>query len=275
MGDGDADDDTNGGPQWYKRRRLPTRSITHGHRPATTSFPSPRAPRHAAPAKAVTATDKPMTKMGPAKADNGAASDWRTLMILAVGTFALTACGSDNAATQTVTVTVPMDSTASATAPPTPTARPAVRRDESNAILKNVGELAGVSCPGGPEDPCDIDFTVTAIEPNFDCVDPYNISPLAPGQQYLRFSVDAKAADKMVSPVTRALNIGNWAVEDASGVLWRNLDIASSCSGPLDAVMETFVPGTRMLADVTVIVPSPVAELRLIVTPESWVWQVP
>lgn len=183
----------------------------------------------------------------------------------------LAGCGSAGTNT-TTTVTITTERGA-AQAPQAPTAEP--RKDAAGALLKEVGEGAGVAC-ASPDAPCDIEFTVTAIEPNYACADKYNIAPLSPGQSYFRFSIDGKAADKFDwQGSSDALRINYWAIEDADGVLHRDLKIASPCTDNADAFVQSFVPGTRMKGTVTVLGPASAKELRLISGGTSWVWPVP
>ena len=197
---------------------------------------------------------------------------YRGIAVSLVITGALTGCGDSGQTPTASTVTITTER-----APNEPPAAPtaAARTDATGALLKEVGEGAGVSC-ASPTEPCDIEFTVTAIEPNYPCNDAYNIAPLGPGQQYLRLSVDAQADAKLEWPASAdALRINNWAVEDADGVLHRDLDIASPCIDNADAFFETFVPGTRMRGAVVVLAPVSATELRLISGPTSWIWPIP
>ncbi|OBC03392.1 hypothetical protein A5784_14270 [Mycobacterium sp. 852013-50091_SCH5140682] len=198
----------------------------------------------------------------------------RVIAMPAVITALALLAGCSQPAQQPAATTVTVTTERGPEQPPVaPTGEP--RRDASGAMLKAIGEGAGVGCPS-PTAPCDLEFTVTAIEPGYQCSDPYQISPLAPGQQYLRYSVDGQAANKLEwSGSADALRINNWAIEDGDGVLHRDLDIASPCTEHADAVLQTFVPGTRMRGTVTVIAPASAKELRLIVGDMSWVWPIP
>lgn len=194
---------------------------------------------------------------------------------IVAATVMLTAgCAASTTDSKPATATVTVTTERGPEQPPVaPTGEP--RRDASGAMLKAIGEGAGVGCPS-PTAPCDLEFSVTAIEPGYPCSDPYQISPLAPGQQYLRYSVDGRAANKLEwTGSADALRINNWAIEDGDGVLHRDLDIASPCTEHADALLQTFVPGTRMRGTATVIAPASAKELRLIVGDMSWVWSIP
>jgi hypothetical protein len=186
----------------------------------------------------------------------------------------ISACGDSNdaAADRTTTVTVSNGETVSTQ---TPSSSPTSTGAMTEGVLpKAIGEPAGVGCPDDPAEPCDLNFTVTSVQANAPCPDPYGNAPLDPGEQYIRFEVDASASDRMPPDLGRVLHISNWAIENDEGVLNRSLEFASPCTKLTDAVAEEFVPGTRMKSDVTVIAPGPAKELRLIVGGLSWTWPI-
>lgn len=128
--------------------------------------------------------------------------------------------------------------------------------------------------------PGDVDFAVTAIQPNVQCTDEY--SPVGANEQMLRFDVEIWTAPQFAFPEqgAGALFLDNWGVGDAEGVDKDLRDhTAIRCDGELtgDQISQFLVPGTHMTKRVFVTAPANATVLRLYDGPrgDGWTWDIP
>jgi hypothetical protein len=148
--------------------------------------------------------------------------------------------------------------------------------DQPTVIEHQIGEEGGARCPADPEEPCEMEFTVTAIQPNAACSDPYR--PLKPGQQFLRFDLDVSSTvDRFSDPgLANALSLRHWGVEGSDGVLEKDIYMYTKCSDGTEAVWQPIVPGTHTKTVVVINAPQQAAFLQLDIPNEGrWRWPVP
>jgi hypothetical protein len=194
----------------------------------------------------------------------------RILCVTAAATVLLVAaCGAKGddqpAATATKTVTVPP-----ASGPVTTTQI----ADQSWSLDKQIGEQASTDCPEDPAQPCDVDFTVTAIQPNAPCPGPF--APAGPDEQYLRFDLTATSTvDRFRYGDGMGLMLSNWGVETADGLFVQDLKINTECGKGSAGISRPIVPGTRTETSVVVTAPKSAKVLRLDWAETSWKWQIP
>jgi hypothetical protein len=125
---------------------------------------------------------------------------------------------------------------------------------EAPLAEKQVGEKVG-----GRE----LTFTVTAIQHNAACADPYR--PLKAGQQFLRFDLDVSSTvDRFSNPeVANALSLRHWGVEGSDGVLEKDLYMYTKCGDGTEAISQPIVPGAHTKTVVVINAPKPAAFLQL------------
>jgi hypothetical protein len=129
---------------------------------------------------------------------------------------------------------------------------------------------------GQKESGSEMAFTVTAIQQNATCADPYR--PLKPGQQFLRFDLDVSSTvDRFSNPkATNSLSLRHWAVEGSDGTLEKDIYMYSKCGDGTEAISQPIVAGTHTKTVVVINAPKPAAFLQLDLPPYGvWRWQVP
>lgn len=137
----------------------------------------------------------------------------------------------------------------------------------TSVLEKQVGEREG-----GHE----MAFTVTAIQQNAPCADPYR--PLKPGEQFLRFDLDVSSTVDRFNDARTAdvLSLRHWGVVGSDGVLEKNIYMYAKCSDGTEAIVQPLVPGTHIKTVVVINAPKPAAFLQLeIPNYEVWRWRVP
>jgi hypothetical protein len=140
--------------------------------------------------------------------------------------------------------------------------------EEAPLAEKKVGEKVG-----GRE----LTFTVTAIQQNAACADPYR--PLKAGQQFLRFDLDVSSTvDRFGNPeAANALMLRHWGVEGADGALEKDIYMYTKCGDGTEAITQPIVPGTHTKTVVVINAPKRAAFLQLKL-PEygvGWRWPIP
>ena len=109
-------------------------------------------------------------------------------VLAAIALIAVAGCGSADAPEADKS----SQSTGSSTAPAPSNATGPTYAE--GVIEKKVGEPAGLNCPDDSELPCDLNFTVTAIQQSAPC--DAAAEPVGPDQQFLRFDIDAFSSNK-------------------------------------------------------------------------------
>lgn len=107
-------------------------------------------------------------------------------------------------------------------------------------------------------------FTVTAIQQNATCADPFR--PLKPGQQFLRFDLDVTslAVDRFSdSDAANSLRLRHWSVEGNDGVVEKDIYVYTKCGDGTEDISQPVVPGTHTKPVVVINAPKPAAFLRL------------
>ena len=141
-------------------------------------------------------------------------------------------------------------------------------------IEKKVGEPAGLNCPDDPELPCDLNFTVTAIQQSA----PYDAAaePVGPDQQFLRFDIDAFSSNETFEfpDSADALLLKNWSIDGAGGSA-HDLVAYPECGGGTAPIGEPVAPGTHARARAVLRAPKPAKTLRLSWLELKWEWAVP
>jgi hypothetical protein len=141
-------------------------------------------------------------------------------------------------------------------------------------IEKKIGEPAGLNCSDDPYGPCDLNFTVTAIQPGAACGAVDNRP--GPDEQFLRFDIDAFSSDDtyISSDSADALLLSNWSVDGPGGTVRNLLSYPECGSGdaPLGAVVA---PGPHARARVVVRAPKPATTLRFSWLTLMWEWPIP
>lgn len=130
-----------------------------------------------------------------------------------------------------------------------------------------VGELVV-----GPE----LSFTVTSIEQNAACNDPFR--PLKPGEQFLRFDLDVSSEVDQFTSTTAAssLNIRHWSVTGRNGVRESALYVYAKCGDESEDVSRAVVPGTHTRPVIVVSAPLPAEFLQLDVGHgDAMRWRIP
>lgn len=160
----------------------------------------------------------------------------------------------------------------SSTIPPTKTwggGQPEVRH-------KQIGEKASLGCQNNdPASPCDVDFTIVAIQQDAQCDDPYG-GPLKADQQFVKFDVEIQTAQHFMFPDSEsALFLQNWGIGLADGVD-KNL-VEHSMDGCGDQISKFLVPGEHETKSVVVTAPKPATTLRLYqdAAGNGWTWDIP
>jgi len=144
-----------------------------------------------------------------------------------------------------------------------------IDRESEPPVLEKIGEKVG-----GREL---ITFTVTAIQQNAACADPYR--PLKPGQQFLRFDLDVSSTvDRFRNPeAANALMLRHWGVEGTDGALEKDIYMYTKCGDGTEAITQPIVPGTHTKTVVVINAPKRAAFLQLKL-PEygvAWRWPIP
>jgi hypothetical protein len=140
-------------------------------------------------------------------------------------------------------------------------------------IEKKVGEPAGLNCPDDSDKPCDLNFTVTAIQPGAPCE---AAERPGPDQQFLRFDVEAFSSNKTFEfpDSADALLLRNWSVDGADGTM-HDLVAYPECGDGAAPIGEPVAVGTRVHARVIVRAPKPARVLRLSWLELKWEWPAP
>ena len=140
-------------------------------------------------------------------------------------------------------------------------------------IEKKVGEPAGLNCPDDSEKPCDLNFTVTAIQPGAPCD---AAERPGPDQQFLRFDIESFSSNKTFEfpDSADALLLRNWSVDGADGTL-HDLVADPECGDGTAPIGEPVAAGTRVHARIVVRAPKPAKMLRLSWLELKWEWPVP
>jgi hypothetical protein len=139
--------------------------------------------------------------------------------------------------------------------------------DPLDVVEKQIGEEADVA---------EIEFTVTAIQQNAACVDPYR--PLRSGQQFLRFDLDVSSTvDQFSDPeIANALSLRHWGVEGMDGVLEKDLYMYTKCGDGTEAISQPIIPGTHTRPVVVINAPKPAEVLQLDIPNQGvWRWSIP
>ena len=101
-------------------------------------------------------------------------------------------------------------------------------------------------------------FTVTAIQQNATCADPFR--PLKPGQQFLRFDLDVTslAVDRFSdSDAANSLRLRHWSVEGNDGVVEKDIYVYTKCGDGTEDISQPVVPGTHTKPVVVINAPKP------------------
>jgi hypothetical protein len=134
-----------------------------------------------------------------------------------------------------------------------------------DVVEKQLGEKVG-----GRE----LAFTVTAIQQNAACADPYR--PLKAGEQFLRFDLDVSSTvDRFTDPRTaNSLSLRHWGVEGSDGVVEKDIYMYTKCGDGTEVVAQPIVPGTHTKTVVVINAPKPAAFVQLD-EPNYGVWRWP
>jgi hypothetical protein len=188
-------------------------------------------------------------------------------VLAAIAVVAVAGCGSGDAPEADRLV----QSTGSSTAPaPSQAFGPTYAE---GVIEKKIGEPAGLNCPDASEKPCDLNFTVTAIQSGASCD---AAERLGADQQFLRFDIEAFSSNKTFEfpDSADALLLRNWSVDGADGTL-NDLVAYPECGDGTAPISEPVAAGTRMHARVVIRAPKPAEKLRLSWLELKWEWPVP
>jgi hypothetical protein len=141
-------------------------------------------------------------------------------------------------------------------------------------IEKKIGEPAGLNCPDDPDQPCDLNFNVTAIQPGAPCDAATN--PPGPDQQFLRFDIDAFPSNETFEFPDSAdgLILQHWSVDGADGSL-HDLVAYPECGDGAAPISVPVAPGEHARARVVVRAPKPARVLRLSWLELKWEWPIP
>ncbi len=181
------------------------------------------------------------------------------LLLAAIATVAAAGCGS-----------------ADAPAPDAGGDRQALGPAQFEGVIeKKIGEPAGLNCPDDPNKPCDLNFTVTAIQQDAQC-DASADRP-GPDQQFLRFDIDAFSSRETFEfpDSADALRLAKWGVDRAKNEWVDNLTHYAECSTGEAPVTQPVAPGTHAHATVVVRAPKPAQALRFSFLDVFWEWKVP
>ncbi|RDH77452.1 hypothetical protein DVS77_16195 [Mycolicibacterium moriokaense] len=140
-------------------------------------------------------------------------------------------------------------------------------------IEKKIGEPAGLNCPDDPNETCDLNFNVTAIQQGATCVGATD-GP-GPDQQFLRFDIDAfPSEDTFQFPDSAdALLLRNWSVDGADGTV-HDLVVYPVCGDGAAPISEPVASGGHARARVVVQAPKPAKKLRLSWYELVWEWPI-
>ncbi len=119
-------------------------------------------------------------------------------------------------------------------------------------------------------------FTVTAIQQNAACADPYR--PLKSGEQFLRFELDVSSpVDQFSDPRTaNVLSLRHWGIEGNDGVLDKDFYMYTKCGDGTEDISQPIVPGTHTKTVVVINAPKPAAFLQLDERDYGvWHWRIP
>jgi hypothetical protein len=188
-------------------------------------------------------------------------------VLAATAVVAVAGCGSD-AAPEADTKGEPTDSSTA----PTPSQAFGPTYAEG-VIEKKVGEPAGLNCPDDSNKPCDLNFTVTAIQPGVPCD---AAERPGPNEQFLRFDVEAFSSNKTFEfpDSADALLLRNWSIDGADGTL-HDLVAYPECGDGTAPMGEPVTAGKRVHARVVVRAPKSADLLRLSWLELKWEWPVP
>jgi hypothetical protein len=188
-------------------------------------------------------------------------------VLAAIAVVAVAGCGSNDAPETDTSGQSTGSSTASA---PSQVFGPTYAE---GVIEKKVGEPAGLNCPDDSEKPCDLNFTVTAIQQGAPCD-----AAERPGadQQFLRFDIEAFSSNKTFEfpDSADALLLRNWSVDGADGTLG-DLLAYPECGDGTAPISEPVAAGARVHARVVVRASKPAEKLRLSWLELRWEWPVP
>jgi hypothetical protein len=164
--------------------------------------------------------------------------------------------------------------TSSARRPPTPSQAFGPNHSEG-VIEKKIGEPAGLNCSDNPEEPCDLNFNVTAIQQDVRCSATADLP--GAGQQFLRFDVEAFSSYPAFefAGSEDALLLQNWSVDGATGSTMHNLTYYPECSDGAAPINARTVAGHHPHATVVVRAPKPATALRFSWFSLRWEWPIP
>jgi hypothetical protein len=120
-------------------------------------------------------------------------------------------------------------------------------------------------------------FTVTAIQQDAACADPYR--PLKAGEQFLRVDLDVSSTvDQFADPrAATELAPRHWGVVGSDGVVEKNIYMYAKCGDGTEAIAQRIVPGTHIKTVVVINAPKQAVFLQLD-KPNSdavWRWPIP
>jgi hypothetical protein len=190
-------------------------------------------------------------------------------VIAASAVIALSGCGPGDAPEADET-----SQTSSASRAPVPSQAFGPNHAEG-VIEKKIGEPAGLNCSENPEEPCDLNFNVTAIQQDARCT--AAAEPPGPGQQFLRFDIEAFSSYPTFDfqGSEDALLLQNWSVDGADGASFQDLTYYSECSKGAVPISNRLAAGEHPHATVVVRAPKPATALRFSWFALTWEWPVP
>jgi hypothetical protein len=189
-------------------------------------------------------------------------------VVAAMAVFALSGCGSGDAPEADGT-----NQTSSASRAPVPSQAFGPNHSEG-VIEKKIGEPAGLNCSENPEEPCDLNFNVTAIQQDARCTATADLP--GPGQQFLRFDIEAFSSYPTFGfrGSEDALLLQNWSVDGTDGTA-HDLTYYPECSTGAAPIAGNMVAGERSRATVVVRAPKPATALRVSWMQLMWEWSIP
>jgi hypothetical protein len=163
--------------------------------------------------------------------------------------------------------------TSNSTTSPAPSIAKGTPQPEG-VIEKKIGQPAGLSCIDDPDEPCELNFNVTAIQPGVSCAAATDRPE--PDEQLLRFDVDAfSTKDTYEFPDTAdALLLSNWSIDGPGGTVG-DLVAYPECGSGLAPISAPVTPGPHARARVVVRAPKPATKLRLSWLTLMWEWPIP
>ncbi|WP_123028338.1 hypothetical protein [Mycolicibacterium stellerae] len=190
-----------------------------------------------------------------------------TCALAAIAVVAAAGCGSGDAADAD-------KDTQSAGASGTPAPSQAFGPTYAEGVIeKKIGEPAGLNCSDDADEPCDLNFNVTAIQSGAPCD---AAERLRPDEQFLRFDVDAFSSNATFEfpDSADALLLKNWSVDGNGGTLHDPVAYPE-CGNGTAPISEPVAAGTRVRARVVIRAPKPAEVLRVSWLELKWEWPVP